>query len=101
MTAKLRSIKSLSTILSPMKHIAGGWVPDFESRYFTEDFPFGLTILKTFCLAYGVETPFMDIVLGWYDGLKDTELYDKGIIKGKGVLNIPELQSYGINGIDI
>lgn len=42
MTNKLQSIVSLSTIHSPMKQLKGGWVPDFDSRYFTEDFPYGL-----------------------------------------------------------
>lgn len=35
MTTKLQSIESLSTIKSPMKQVDGGWIPDFNSRYFT------------------------------------------------------------------
>ena len=65
MTAKIRSIASLSTILSPMKQVEGGWVPDFESRYFTEDFPYGLKLIKDLSVANGIETPAIDEVLGW------------------------------------
>lgn len=65
MTRKLRSIESLSTILSPMKQTPEGWVPDFESRYFTEDFPFGLSFIKELSSARGLATPNIDKVLAW------------------------------------
>lgn len=41
-TRKIESIPAFRTILSPMKQVEGGWVADFENRYFSEDFPFGL-----------------------------------------------------------
>ena len=37
LTAKMRSIKSLHNLSSPMNQVEGGWVPDFKSRYFTAD----------------------------------------------------------------
>lgn len=45
LTAKIRSIPAFSNILAPMKQVEGGWIPDFSSRYFTEDFPFGLRFI--------------------------------------------------------
>ena len=42
LTRKLRSIQAFKGILAPMKAVEGGFVPDFSSRYFTEDFPYGL-----------------------------------------------------------
>lgn len=65
MTAKLRSIKSLSTILSPMKQADGGWVPDFESRYFTEDFPFGLKNIYQLAIEYRIDCPNIERVYDW------------------------------------
>ena len=65
MTEKLHNIKSLSTILSPMKQVEGGWVPDFGSRYFTEDFPFGLNILYRLAKDNGVECPNIETVFKW------------------------------------
>ena len=47
MTEKLCSIKSLHNLLSPMIKVDGGWIPDFNSRYFTADFPYGLAILES------------------------------------------------------
>lgn len=65
MTDKITSIKSLSTILSPMKQIESGWVPDFESRYFTEDFPYGLRFIVELARAKGIYTPHIDRVYEW------------------------------------
>lgn len=65
MTQKIRSIESLSTILSPMKKIEGGWIPDFESRYFTEDFPFGLKFIVDLEKEYRIYTPTINKVFEW------------------------------------
>lgn len=65
MTRKLQSIESLSTILSPMKQIEGGWVPNFDSRYFTEDFPFGLRFIKELAEQHNVPAPMIDKVYEW------------------------------------
>ena len=65
MTAKLRSIESLSTILSPMQQVANGWVPDFTSRYFTEDFPFGLRFIYELAHQYHIPCPHIDKVYLW------------------------------------
>lgn len=65
MTEKLHSIKSLSTILSPMKKVEDGWIPDFDSRYFTEDFPYGLKLIKDLSIENNIKTPNIDKVLSW------------------------------------
>lgn len=65
LAAKLGSIKAFQTILSPMKQVDGGWVPDFSSRYFTEDFPFGLKFVVDLARKYGVSTPKIDLVYSW------------------------------------
>ncbi len=65
MTAKLRSIESLSTILSPMKQVDGDWIPDFNSRYFTEDFPFGLRTIYKLAKENSVDCPNIERVFLW------------------------------------
>lgn len=65
LTRKIRSIESLSGILSPMKEVDGGWVPDFGSRYFTEDFPYGLRFIHKLARLHGLETPHIDDVSEW------------------------------------
>lgn len=65
MTAKIKSIESLSRILSPMKKVEGGWVPDFKSRYFIEDFPFGLKMIHDLAHENNVPCPNIDKVYQW------------------------------------
>lgn len=65
LTQKIRSIAAFQTIVAPMKEQNGGWVPDFESRYFTEDFPFGLRFIKELAVQHNLSTPIIDGVLAW------------------------------------
>lgn len=65
MTAKLQNIPSLSTILSPMIHLENGWVPDFNSRYFTEDFPFGLNFIYNLAKERHIDCPHIKKVYKW------------------------------------
>jgi hypothetical protein len=65
LTRKLRSIQAFKGIKAPMKQVAGGYVPDFGSRYFTEDFPYGLQIIQHQAQEHHVATPVIDRVLSW------------------------------------
>ncbi len=62
---KLRSIEAFKPILAPMKQTMDGWVPDFDSRYFTEDFPYGLRFVYDLAKEYDVSTPTIDKIYGW------------------------------------
>lgn len=65
LTRKLNSIEAFQSILAPMAQTDKGWVPDFNSRYFTEDFPYGLQIVKDLAIQNNIETPTIDKVLEW------------------------------------
>lgn len=65
LAAKLRSIEAFKGILSPMKKVDGGYVPDFSSRYFTEDFPFGLAIIRNLAKEKNIPCPVIDKVYEW------------------------------------
>ena len=65
---KLRSITAFKGIKSPMKEVERGFVPDFKSRYFTEDFPYGLAVVHKLAQEKNVDTPTINMVLKW--GLK-------------------------------
>ena len=65
MTEKLRSIQSLSTILSPMKQVEGGWISDLGSRYFTEDFPHGLHSIYCLMKQNDLPCPNIEKVYQW------------------------------------
>ena len=62
---KLSSIQGFKGITSPMKQTAGGWVADYSSRYFTEDFPFGLKYIWQLAHEKGVSCPYIDRVYAW------------------------------------
>lgn len=65
LTKKIQSIPAFQTITSPMKQVDGGWVADFGSRYFTEDFPFGLRWIKELASKWNIDTPIIEEVQGW------------------------------------
>lgn len=66
LTEKMRSIKSLHNLLSPMKQIEGGWIPDFDSRYFTADFPYGLAIIEGLADILEHAAPNIRQTMDWY-----------------------------------
>ena len=65
MTRKLHSIASLSTLRSPMQQVEGGWVPDFTSRFFTEDFPYGLRTIYEMAKEDHIPCPHIEEVYHW------------------------------------
>ena len=65
LTRKISSIPAFQTIESPMKRIENGWIPDFESRYFTEDFPYGLRYIWSLAKELNVPIPTIEKVYKW------------------------------------
>lgn len=65
LTKKIRSIEAFKSIASPMVKTDNGWVPDFKSRYFTEDFPFGLRYIKDLAQREQLHTPIIDKIYEW------------------------------------
>lgn len=65
LTKKLQSIKAFQGIASPMKKMDGGFVPDFSSRYFTEDFPYGMRFIVETAQQQDVSIPTIREVYQW------------------------------------
>lgn len=65
LTAKLRSIPAFKALKSPLKQSRDGWTADLSSRYFTEDFAYGLRLIIETARTHGVATPVMDAVMKW------------------------------------
>lgn len=66
MTSKLCSIKSLHNLSTPAIEVDGGYIPDFSSRYFTADFPYGLAIIEQFANILGVNAKSIKKTMAWY-----------------------------------
>ena len=62
---KLSTIQGFKGIDSPMVQTEEGWVPDFGSRYFAEDFPYGLHYIWYLAHEHNIPCPTIDIVYNW------------------------------------
>lgn len=69
LTKKIRSIPAFKNIKSPLVKTPEGWILDSSSRYFTEDFPFGLKFIKELADANYVEIPMIEEIYKWGSGM--------------------------------
>ncbi len=76
MTEKIRSIKAFNGLKSPLLKSDSGYVFDRESRYFVEDFLFGLLIIYDFSKTLKVSTPTIDKVIKWYNTRFNEDIFD-------------------------
>lgn len=96
LTKKITSIPSFAGLTSPMVEIAENkWVPDWNSRYFKADFPYGLAIIRGLAEIIDVDVPNIDKVLEWYSKVTNQEYYENGQFSGKDLCNTGIPQCYG------
>lgn len=69
LTRKIRSIQGFKGLTSPVLRQGQGFVPDFESRYFRADFPYGLHILCEIAALAGHPVPTLTLLYDWYVSL--------------------------------
>lgn len=67
LAAKICTIDRLKGLYSPVIKEDAGFVPDFNSRYFVSDFPFGIKIMIETANLFDVPTPTMDRIWEWYE----------------------------------
>jgi hypothetical protein len=96
LTAKIRSIKSLSGLPSPIVQTEGGYLPDFSSRYFAADFPYGLAILVGIAQIVGAEAKTMIKVLSWYEKIIGYQWLNNGLLTGADIDKCGCPQRFGI-----
>lgn len=96
LTAKMRSLPFLKDFAPMALNKGGRYIPDLSTRYFTEDFPFGLCIIKSFCEICRVTTPFIDKVLSWYEKLMSVSYSADGRFVGKDLRDLPLPQNQGL-----
>ena len=105
MTAKINSIPTFQTVYAPMVpagdnksgDLDGNWIADVQSRMFTEDFPWGLAIIKGYCEIFGVKTPRIDEVLHWYERYMGVQYFDAcGNFAGNDLAKTGCPQAHGI-----
>lgn len=96
MTKKLKSIQAFKGIYGPTKRVEGGYILDFNSRYFTEDFMFGLAIVKGIADLAECSTPYIDKMLQWYQELTNKTLLTGNKMNGSDVFETGSPQAFGI-----
>lgn len=94
MTEKLKSIEAFKAVKVPLIKDKKGYVPDFNSRMFVEDFPYGICVIKDFARMANIKTPTIDGLLQFYKNLTGHEYFDLEKNKyGK------EIEDTGVPGI--
>lgn len=73
--------------------IENGGIPDFNSRYFSCDFEFGLEVLCQFTDIVRVDAPVMHRVMNWYRGITGNS-YPKVSIDDYGILTKEDIYTY-------
>lgn len=100
MTKKIASIPAFSSIKSPMLKTEKGYIPDFESRYFKEDFPFGLCVIRAFSEILHHKTPSMDKLLRWYEKRYAQSFFTGTSFDGSDLKKLALPQNFGILTLD-
>ena len=99
-TRKFHSIPSFQPLTLPMKKVDGGFVPDFTFRFYIEDIPNGVCIIKALGLLVNVNTPTIDRVLDWYYRMTGKEYFKKDGAYGKDISETGIPQINGLNTLE-
>uniref|UniRef100_A0A7S3L101 Opine dehydrogenase domain-containing protein n=1 Tax=Amphora coffeiformis TaxID=265554 RepID=A0A7S3L101_9STRA len=98
--------KQLGLIKTPCVQLeTGEYGIDIQSRFFTDDIPFGLLIAKWVAEQLHVDTPMIDEIITWAQTLRGWEFLNEdgtikiqNAVKGNFVSGIPP--AYGITSVD-
>lgn len=100
MTDKINSIATFQSVYAPMKEQNGKFVADTDSRMFTEDFPWGLLVIRSYFEYFDIKAPIMDKLLSWYADYMGLDWYDNGSLCGKDLKTTGAIQNYGVTNKD-
>lgn len=86
LTAKIKSIQAFKGLYAPMLQTENGtFVPDYGNRYFTEDIPFGMILVKAIAQQNGIHTPVIDSILEWAQIMMGKYYIADGNLSGKDI----------------
>jgi hypothetical protein len=97
--AILRTNRAYAGIRTPMIPVEGGLAPSWSSRFFLEDIPFGLVVIRGIAELAGVPTPAIDEVVTWAQARMGKEYLAGGRIAGRDVAESGAPQRYGIGSL--
>jgi NAD/NADP octopine/nopaline dehydrogenase, alpha-helical domain len=79
---------------------SAGLLPDFRSRYLSEDVPYGLVATRGIAELAGVATPVIDRVLLWAQARLDQEYLLAGKLRGRNLMATRAPQRYGLHSLE-
>ena len=82
----------LMAINEVRKEESENYIPDLHSRYFTADFPYGLSVIQQIGKIAGVDIPNIDMLLDWYDEIAIVN--DKLIISDYDIVDMDTLRDF-------
>jgi hypothetical protein len=68
-----------------MHAVEGGFVPDVTYRYFTEDVPCGLVVIKGLAELFDVDTPTITTVIEWMQEKMGKQYVVDGRVGGRDI----------------
>jgi hypothetical protein len=92
--------RSYDGLLAPMRRVTGGFVPDFQARYLTEDVPYGLLVTRGIAELAGVKMPVIDSVLTWAQTRLRKEFLVDGHVHGADLPNTRAPQRFAITSFE-
>ena len=100
LTQKIRSIKAFKGIkMGMIPQENGQFVIDYSNRYFTEDIPYGLLIIKSLGLLLEVPTPTIDQVIYWTQEHMGKCYLVEGQLTGKDIKESGVVSNYQIHSL--
>ena len=91
---------SYKDLLAPMYKLGTGYIPDFKSRYLSEDVPYGLLVMRGIAELAGVETPVIDEVITWVQSRMDCEYLVDKKLAGADLSRTRSPQRFGYTSLE-
>jgi len=86
---------------APMREVENGYfLPDFQSRYLTEDVPYGLVVTRAIAQLAEVKIPVIDEIILTVSKWMGREYLVNGYLKGRDIKETRIPQNYGINCLE-
>lgn len=95
----IRSNRAYAGLRTPMRAVDDGFLLDASSRFFWEDIPHGLVVLRGLADLAGISVPVIDEVLLWAQQTMGCQYLVDGQLNGPDMASSGAPQCYGIHDL--
>jgi opine dehydrogenase len=103
-TSSLKQIfvtnKGYAGCKTPVIPVEGGVIPKIEGRFFVEDIPFGLCILRDLADMLHVDVPLMNKFIIWHQGFMKKDYLKDGHLNDELIMETGAPKRYGFTDLD-